>query len=67
MIDERLAFEAMLQFVEAHWERTGRPDAVGALLGDINTRGIWADGTPGDPGTWEDWLEAIEAARRASS
>jgi hypothetical protein len=31
-LSEREAFDAMFRFLTAYWERTGRPDDVGALL-----------------------------------
>jgi hypothetical protein len=48
----------MFRFLENYWERTGKPDEIGNLLGGLS-REIWADGEPGDPGAWEDWLEAV--------
>jgi hypothetical protein len=62
-LDERQAFEAMRYFLEAYWERTGKqPDErLTSVLSDIDTA-VWTDGSPGDPATWDDWLEAVRAA-----
>lgn len=60
-LDEKQAFEAMRYFLNAYWERGGRPVGdLGGLLGDIGS-GLWEDGTPNDPAQWTDWLDAISA------
>lgn len=68
MKDERLtaleAYRAMFAFLEREWERTGRPDDIGNLLGSMSTL---AEGTTADPAVWGEWLDAIDAARTASS
>jgi hypothetical protein len=61
-LDEKVAFEAMRHFLEAHWERGGRTsDDLAILLGELSTD-LWADGMPGDPAQWQDWLNAIDRA-----
>lgn len=53
------AYRAMFAFLEAHWKRTGS-DEVAGLLGGM---ALTEDGRTMDPAAWDDWLEAIEAAR----
>ncbi len=54
------AYRAMFAFLEATWERTGRGDELGALLGGL---ALDADGRPMDPAAWTDWLAAVEQSR----
>jgi hypothetical protein len=65
-LSEREAFDAMFRFLTAYWERTGRPDDVGALLGDLNPD-LFSDGAPADAAAWSDWLEAVEAVRSSEA
>ncbi len=52
------AFAAMTSFLEAFWERDGRPDdSMPKLLGWINQ---WANSGQADSAMWGDWLEAIK-------
>ncbi|MFT3724064.1 MAG: hypothetical protein QM773_10790 [Hyphomonadaceae bacterium] len=54
------AFAAMASFLEAWWERGGRPDdSLVNLLSWIRPD-VWADGAPNDPAMWADWLDAVE-------
>lgn len=34
-VTDRCAYEAICLFIERYWKRTGRPDAIGSLLGDL--------------------------------
>jgi len=52
------AYQSMVCFLEAYWERT-QSDEIGALLGGL---ALDADGRPMDPAAWSDWLAAIELA-----
>ena len=52
------AYRAMVYFLENEYSMT-KEDAIGALLGDISFD-VWGDGSPGDPASWEYWLEAVE-------
>ena len=63
-LNEREAYAAMFQFLDAYWERNGRPDELGSLLGSMT---LLEDGTPADSGIWEDWQDAIEISRKALS
>src|SRR3954471_3697227 len=44
-LDERDAFNAMFRFLESYWERIGRPDELGILLGSLSTE-LTDDGMP---------------------
>ena len=57
------AYRAMFLFLEKEWEITGRPDELGSLLGSLSTL---EDGLPVDPANWEQWLEAVKAAREST-
>ncbi|UOK71219.1 hypothetical protein [Ancylobacter polymorphus] len=59
----REAYRTMFLFLEKEWELTGRPDELGSLLGSLSTL---EDGLPVDPANWEQWLEAVKAAREST-
>jgi hypothetical protein len=65
-LTEGEAFDAMFRFLTDYWERTGRPDDVGALLGSLNPD-LRGDGAPADPAMWADWLEAVGAAKSSEA
>jgi hypothetical protein len=52
------AYLIMFDYLEAHYERTGKPDEIGALLGQL---ALW-DGPNGkepmDGAVFPDWLES---------
>ncbi len=55
------AFDAMRVFVENYWDR-GLKESYDLrfLLSAMNREtAIWADGGPGDPAMWSDWLLAL--------
>ncbi len=54
------AYAAMFRFLEAYYDRTGKPDEIGALLGGM---ALNEDGQPMDPAIWSDWLAAIADVR----
>ncbi|MDQ3758712.1 MAG: hypothetical protein M3331_02030 [Actinomycetota bacterium] len=58
-IDE--AHRAMFIFVERLWERTGKPAELASLLSDNS---LLSDGGTADPAARQDWLDAVEEARR---
>jgi hypothetical protein len=58
-LTEQQAYDAMFRFLDTYWERTGRPDELGALLGSMS-REIWTDHEPADPAMWEDWVDAVK-------
>jgi hypothetical protein len=53
------AFRAMFKFLEAYYARGGRKGDLAAVLSDIQI--ISDDRLPSDPGTWNDWLDAIRS------
>lgn len=57
-LNPRQAYEAMVLFLDQYWQRV-RSDDVGALLGQISLD-IWADGIPGDPASWGDWVHCVK-------
>jgi hypothetical protein len=61
----RQAFEAMVVFLEACYERM-HSDDIGSLLGDLDTH-LWADGITGDPAAWKDWLESVQKVSQSDT
>jgi hypothetical protein len=55
------AFDAMRVFIEKYWERgLKESDDFGLFLSALNREtAIWADGGPGDPAMWSEWLLAL--------
>ena len=53
------AYRAMVRLME-YYHRINSDYAVGAMLGDLSPGGVWADGSPGDPGAWGLWLQAVD-------
>jgi hypothetical protein len=52
-------YDAMAIFLDTFWRRHGRSvEEIAFLLGSLR----WADGSPVDPTTWQDWLAAVERA-----
>jgi hypothetical protein len=50
-------YDAMRTFLETVWRRHGKTDEeIELLIGGLK----WADGAPGDPTMWEDWLAAVQ-------
>ena len=70
-MDEKLGFEAMRQFIDAYWRRGGETSKdLRHLLDNIDAESLTQrDGTPvpADPAMWQDWLDAIERAKRGDS
>lgn len=50
------AHKAMCSFLSNYYFQMGKPDEIGALLGDLR---LLQDDTPVDPAAWSDWLEAV--------
>jgi len=55
------AFHALHYFVQTYWERVERPDELSDILSD--TQILKSDLGPADPGSWSDFLKAIDQAR----
>ena len=53
-IDE--AYDAMIDYLEGYYNRTGHPSDVGALLARMY---LVADGTSADPAALEDWKKSV--------
>lgn len=51
---DRQAFEAMVLFLNQYYDRAG--DDLRTLLADTH---IEADGQPGDPAAWDDWVQCV--------
>lgn len=57
------AFRAMLIFLDRYYERGGgQSEDIATLLSGISQT-VWADGSTNDPAQWQDWLDAVRAAR----
>jgi len=52
------AFAAMVLFLERYYARGAGADDLAAVLSDIQVNE--RDGLPADPGSWTDWLSAVE-------
>jgi hypothetical protein len=52
------AYRAMLRVMEYYYRLGYEENQIGNMLSDLSP-GVWADGTPGDPGAWSLWLKAI--------
>lgn len=59
-------FAAMRHFLNAFWERGGKPDDSMPMLLSWIDAGMWADGSPADPAMWSDWLNAVEATQQSA-
>jgi hypothetical protein len=66
-LTELEAFDAMRAFLEAYWRRgLCASDDLANLLSNIS-RNLWTDGSTADPAQWNDWLDAIEASKKAAT
>jgi hypothetical protein len=61
-IDERTAYLAMFEFLRQRYKRTGEPDEIGILLGELS---LLEDGGSADPAAMQDWREAVEVVQEA--
>ncbi len=59
-IDELAAFDAMLAFLAAYWERGGKQSDDIAVLLDSLSRDSWDNGMPLDQSLWDDWRAAVD-------
>jgi hypothetical protein len=51
------AYKVMFTFLEEYYNRKGKPDDLGILLGDTH---LLDDQKPADPAMWNDWIMAIK-------
>lgn len=58
---DELYFEVCRIFLKSYWDRSGQPD--GEMLDLLSAMNGVKDWTA-DPGTWADWLAAIEQAKK---
>src|SRR6267378_2826159 len=55
-------YDAVRVFLETVWRRHDKPvEEIAFVLGGLK----WADGSPVDPTTWQDWLAAAQIAASA--
>jgi len=59
-VTDHEAFLAMYDLLRDRYERTKSAD-IGALLGDLS---LLPDGGTADPAAWQDWVRAVEKAKR---
>lgn len=52
---QQQAFEAMILFLEHHFNRT-QSDDIAALLGDLQ---LLDDGLTADPAAWQEWMQCV--------
>ena len=64
-LTEREAFLAMCLYLDSMYDYfsavSDSPDEIAMIQ---NTLNLQKDGSPVDPAVWEDWLKAIEKAKR---
>ncbi len=53
------AYAAMFSYLKSLYDTTGSDD-LGGFLGSMS---MLEDGTPADPGVWDDWMRAVQQAR----
>ncbi len=58
-ITTKEAYAAMFAYLKTLYDMTGSDD-LGVFLGSMS---LLEDGTPADPGVWDDWMEAVQQAR----
>ncbi len=59
-LNELQAYDAMVAFITAYWNRGLKSSAdIAALLGSMERGVLWANGMPVDPAFWADWNEAV--------
>lgn len=58
LITKAEAYRAMLLVMEYYYRLRYEEDQIGIMLSDLSP-GVWADGTPGDPGAWHLWQQAL--------
>ncbi|QRK10625.1 hypothetical protein JQX13_11370 [Archangium violaceum] len=53
------AYVAMYAYLERLYDMTGSND-LGGFLGSMS---LLEDGTPAEPGVWNEWMRAVQQAR----
>lgn len=54
-MDEKIAYKAMVTYLEKYYDQTKSSD-VGGLLGSMQ---MLEDGRPADSAIWNEWLEIV--------
>lgn len=62
-MDVEQAYQAAIAFIEAYWNRVGRPPELGELLRLMR----WMSGSSTPPSLWQAWLAAVDSARPPTS
>ena len=50
------AYLIMFDYLDKYWERTGKPDDIGGLLGELSL----CEKEPMDPAAFYDWLDSAK-------
>lgn len=56
------AYLIMFDFLEDHWKRTGKPGAIGGLLGGLS---LLNDKQPSDPASYQCWLRSAKTVLKS--
>lgn len=48
------AYLIMFDYLDKYWKRTGKPDDIGGLLGELSL----CENEPMDPAAFHDWLDS---------
>jgi hypothetical protein len=67
LLTELEAFDAMIVFLTALWERGERSNLDIRTVLSFISRDTWEDRSPADPAQWEDWLSAVAAVKQRNS
>jgi hypothetical protein len=64
----RQAFLIMFAYLDQHWESVGKPDAIGALLGELSLWETESGGKePMDAAVFPQWLRCASSVLAAES
>lgn len=63
-LDQQTAYLVMFEFLRQYYERAGKPDEIGSLLGGLS---VLQDGKSADPAAMQDWNNAVQAVLNAQS
>lgn len=56
----RQAYLVMIDYLEAYYERNGKPDEIGSLLGQLSLWDSSEGKAPMDPAVFQDWLNSAK-------
>jgi hypothetical protein len=64
----RQAFLVMFAYIKQHWESVGKPDAIGALLGELSLWDTVSGGKePMDAAVFTEWLRCAQLVLAAEA